>query len=262
MYNLFLDIGNTSIAMALYEYETLTETGRMPSDPTLSPDAYYTFIVSFLKPFNIQISEINDLVIASVVPALTETLSILWQTHEKKDPFIIHAGLKTNLQIELDDPSELGTDLLAGAVAAYAENPNTTTIIVDMGTATTMTIITKAGQFRGASIVTGLELMLRALIDNTALLSLPDNFARGDVKAIGVSTETAIESGIVYGYTGLVDNIIANMIHELETDDYKIITTGGQAPLIATRSKFLTNYEPNLIFKGMQIIYQKNNKND
>jgi len=258
MYELFLDIGNTSIAMGLYHDMALTETGRMPSDTSLSLDTYDKLMSDFLTTQGLTMSDLNELVIASVVPDLTNTFTLLWQQHKEKEPFIVHAGLKTNLQIALEEPTELGSDLLAGAVAAHEAYPQTSAIIVDMGTATTVMIITKDGAFRGGSIVTGLELMGRALIDNTALLSFTDRIERDDIKAIGTSTETAIESGLVYGYTGLIDNIISSMLAELETDEYKIVTTGGQAPLIAKRSKYLDNYEPNLIFKGMRIIYDMN----
>jgi type III pantothenate kinase len=258
MYDLFLDIGNTSIAIALYEGQTLQQTGRMPSDATLSQDTYENHITDFLAPYNITLKDINELVIASVVPTLTATLTAIWQTQHNNEPFIIDAHLKTNLKIELPDPNELGSDILAGAVAAHAAYPHTTKFIVDMGTATTIMIITPDGRFRGGSIVTGMELMLSALIDNTALLSVTANIGHADITAIGTTTATAIESGIVYGYTGLIDNIIANMLLELDTTDYKIIATGGQAPLIGGRSKYLDTYNPNLIFEGMQIIYEHN----
>jgi len=260
MYDLFLDVGNTSIAMALYEGKTLQQTGRMPSNVNLNQDEYKLYITDFLTQYDIALKDVHELVIASVVPTLTKTLTTMWHTMHDKEPFIIDARLKTNLQIELSDPTELGSDILAGAVAAHAAYPQTTKIIVDMGTATTIMIITKNGKFRGGSIVTGMELMLSALINNTALLSFTEGIASADIQAIGTTTKTAIESGIVYGYTGLIDNIISHMLIELDTTDYKIISTGGQAPLIAGRSKYLTTYDPNLIFKGMHIIYEQNKR--
>lgn len=260
MYRLFLDVGNTNIVMGLYQDETMVDSTRLATNTSQSMQEYRHLIDDFLATHQVAFTDLNDLLISSVVPQITQFMQKMWEQEHKKMPFILHAQLKTNLTLKLDEPATIGSDLLAGAAAAY-EKYQTNTFIVDMGTATTIMLVRADGVFSGGAIVAGIELMLHALINNTALLSFTEDINKEEhINAIGTSTETAIQSGIIYGYSGLIDNIIEKMLEELGTVDYQIVTTGGQAPFIMQYSKYLDAFEPYLIFDGMEIIYQLNNK--
>jgi len=257
MYNIFLDVGNTNIVVGLFQEKKLLHTWRIRSNEHKTADEYYSLFQDFLADYQITLQDITDLVISSVVPKITHTFSLLWNDYKKRDPFIIHAGLNTGLQIGLSDPHTIGSDLLVAAVSAY-HTYKKTCIILDMGTATTVTVVDQDGTFLGGSIISGLELTVNALLNNTALLTFTNSIDTASVKAIGNSTEAAIQSGIIYGYSGLVDNIIKHVIKELATDDYQILTTGGQANIIAKFSEYIQDITPNLLFDGMQIIYDLN----
>lgn len=251
---ILLDIGNTNIGVGLYDGKALLDSWRLRSDQKKTADEYYSLLQSLLATHNIAFKQVKDLIISSVVPKLTQTFTWLWTDRRNQLPFVIHAKLKTGVHVETD---EIGSDLLVAAVAAYHKY-HENCIILDMGTATTVTGIKADGTISGVSIISGLELTVNALLNNTALLSFTNNIDPTNVKAMGTTTETAIQSGIVFGYTGLVDNIIANFIKEMNVDSYKVITTGGQAQIIANFSQYIEKVDPDLLFDGMKIIYELN----
>lgn len=256
---LLLDIGNTNITITISQNNKAGDIWRLTTDINTPEKQYQQELLNLLMEQQITIDEIHDLIISSVVPTITDFFQNIWYTLTQKKPFIINAALLSNITIDLVNPEEMGADLLVAAVAAHAKY-QTTCIIVDLGTATTITVVTQDGHFLGGSIMLGIEKSLETLLHDTAQLSfVPQDDTH--IPAIGNSTQTAIQSGIVYGYGGLIDNTIAHIIQELPAHaDITFIATGGQAKYILPYSNYLQTIDDNLLFEGMLILYNLNNK--
>ena len=257
---ILLDIGNSRVSIALHNGTIIQATTSVASDKTLTLADFHKTMELFLQEYQLTITDINDFVISSVVPAMTAIFTAYTETYLGKKPFVITPDLKTGITIGLEVPEEIGPDLLVGAVAAF-EQYKTNCIILDFGTASTVTAIDETGVFLGGSILAGFELMMKALLGNTALLSFDQEINLDAVAAIGNSTEKAILSGMFYGYGGSIDNIVSNFIAELTAQgktDYVIVATGGLATFLQPLSKYINNIQPNLLFDGMLSIYQQN----
>lgn len=254
---LLFDIGNTTITIGLYRNDICKHSWKINTYTQRTADEYTVIVEAYLQKKGYTFSDIEDVLISSVVPQLEQTLKWFCENNDLGQPFIVSPSVKSTIHNKLENPNEIGSDLLTAACAAYKKYPSTTSLVVDFGTATTIMVVTENGDFLGGAIAPGIESSLQSLINNTALLTMPDA-GESSIHAIGNSTVSALQSGISFGYIGLVDNLIENILIELDTDNYKILSTGGQAQFISKKSKYDFIFEEHLIFDGLVQLYELN----
>jgi type III pantothenate kinase len=202
-------------------------------------------------------SDIKGIAMCSVVPPLTATFERLSQQYFKISPLVVAAGVKTGVRIRMDNPREVGTDRIANAAAAHHlyRGP---VIIADLGTATTFDTVSKDGDYLGGAIAPGIATAAEALFTQAAML--PRIELARPKHAIGTNTITAIQSGIIFGYVGLIEGVVARIQQELEEieEKAKVVATGGYAELIAKETSVIDIVNPNLTLIGLRLIYQMN----
>ena len=258
---LLLDVGNTNICVALYKEDKIVKTWRLQTDKNKTADEYAILLSNLTQSQQTNLVDIRRIIVSSVVPVITDKFIQLCENYGFNPPFIIKANLKSNLTVAIGSPDSLGSDLFASAVTARSLYPDKTTIILDMGTTTTVSVLSSEGKFMGGAITTGFEAMANALFSNAALLSQTTLSSKKKVNAIGFNTTDCISSGLLYGYAGMVDNIIYNTIKELaplKREDIEVITTGGQAQYIYEYSNYIDKISSDFIFIGMMLLYQMN----
>lgn len=252
---LAIDIGNTNITLGLFEDSILRMTGRIATDTKKTSDQYAIEIKDILTLHGEDISEIEDCIICSVVPivgsAVSSAVAMLCETV----PLMLGPGVKTGLNIKIDNPAQLGADLAAGAVGALAEY-TMPCIVIDMGTATTISVLDRNGSFLGGAIAAGMKLTLNALAEGTA--ALPSLSVGAPKTAIGHNTADCMQSGIVYGTAAMLDGMIERIEEELG-ESATVVATGGLAREVITYCKRDIIYNENLLLDGLRHIYEKNN---
>jgi type III pantothenate kinase len=251
---LAIDIGNTNITMGVFEGEELTITWRLATVAEQMPDEYGIVIVNLLKYQGIEERDIKDIAMCSTVAPLTPTFTELCQRYFNIKPFVVGSGIKTGVQIRFDNPREVGPDRITNAAAAHHLYPGPT-IVVDVGTATTFDVISKEGAFMGGAIATGIGTAAEALFQRTAALPRIELIAPGH--AIGTNTVSAMQSGIVFGYVGLIEGMVARIEKELgETPT--VVATGGYAHIIAKETNLINTINPDITLIGLRLIYEMN----
>ena len=251
---LAIDIGNSNIVVGAFEGEVLTFTARLATDTRLTSDQYAYEIKNILSLYGKHLSDIEDCIIASVVPNVQTAVCNALSTACEVVPMTVGPGIKTGLNIKIDNPAQLGADLVAGAVGAIAEY-TLPCIVIDMGTATTISVIDKNGSFLGGSIGAGVQLTLKALCENTAQLPYTDISAPKSV--IGTNTADCMKSGLIYGTAALIDGIVERMEEELG-EEASVVATGGLSRSIIKHCKTDIIYNENLLLDGLRIIYERN----
>lgn len=246
---LAIDIGNSNIAFGIYDQQWLNHW-RLNTVANKTSDEYEVLFRSLLANGQSDISQVSQVVVSSVVPSLRATFQRMIQRMFGKSPVFISAGLDTGIKVSIDNPHEIGPDLLANAAAGYSMFRNSC-IIVDFGTALSITIVGSDGSLLGGSIAPGLESAMKALSSNTAQLPFVELAAPGS--AIGKNTTHAIQSGIIFGYTGLVEHLIKCIKSELG-GDVKVVATGGLSDVIAPLTDQFDVLEPWLTLDGLRII--------
>jgi len=249
---LAIDVGNTNIVFAVHNGESWIFPWRFETHPTLPINQYEKFLRLNLMEHDILLEEIKHVVISSVVPQLTTTLVDLVKGMFVCPPLIIGPDVYDKLDIKLSNPLEIGTDLVANAVAAWARF-RSATIVVDFGTALTFTTINQQGTVLGVAIAPGLKTAVRALSSNTAKLpfvplELPES-------AIGKDTVHAIQAGILLGYTHMVEGMIARIKKELG-GEVKVIATGGLSSILHNLAEDFDIIDRTLTLDGMRLIYE------
>ena len=254
---LVIDVGNTNIVFGIYNGSELRYDWRIATDKDRTSDEYGLLFEQIFKYNGINISDIKDVVISSVVPPLMHTLPAMSRRYFKKEPIVIGPGIKTGINIKYDNPKEVGADRIVNAVAAY-EKYGGPLIIVDFGTANTFCYINKEGDYLGGAITPGIRISSEALFMRTA--KLPKVELLKPEKVIGRNTVNSIQSGLVYGYIGMVDFIIEKMMKEMNVEhkDIKVVATGGFSTLIASESKYIKIIDKMLTLDGLRIIYERN----
>lgn len=255
---LVFDIGNSDITMGLWEKESW-RVWRIPSRSD-QPELFYGIKVRdhFLEA-GLSVETVHTIVISSVVPALTDKIKNVVKSIYNREPIMLGPGIYEKLPIQVLNPYEIGSDLVSNATAAYFKWKRTC-IVVDFGTALTFTTVSGKGKILGVSIVPGLRTALRSLSQNTAkLFDVPLEMP---TSALGISTVTAIQSGIVIGYEGLVKHLVGTIRKELN-EDAPAIATGGLSFVITSLKGFFQSVEPQLTLDGLRIIGElMNGRND
>ena len=252
---LALDMGNTNVvAGCLGEDDRIFFTERFATDLNKTELEYAVVIKTILELHGINRDEIEGTIIASVVPPVTHIIKSALRKLLKCEPLVVGAGLKTGLNIHLDDPSTLGADLVVDSVAAM-NIYGTPSIVIDMGTATTMTVLNKEETYIGGAIFPGLNVSVEALAAGTSLL--PRVSLGAPKKQIATNTMDAIKSGIIYGEASRIDGMIDRFEKELGYNT-KVIATGGLASVIIPHCSHEIIIDPDLMLKGLKMIYDKN----
>lgn len=249
---LAVDIGNTNIVLGVLNGDEIITTGRLSTNIFETEVEYAMKISSFLKINNID--NITGAIISSVVPALIGTLKKAIKLITDISAMVVGPGIKTGLSIKIDDPSQLGADLVVGAVAAKEKYP-CPIIIFDLGTATTGSVIDKNGNFIGGIITNGVKSSLNALSSKTALLPQIDLTA--PKKIIGTNSVDSMKSGAVIGTAAMLDGFIDRFEEELG-EKASVVITGGLGKAVAKNCRHSVNIEDNLLIDGLKIIYGKN----
>ncbi len=251
---LAIDIGNTNLTLGVYDESVLLFTARLATDTCLTSDQYAVEIKDILALHDIDYRAIEDCIISSVVPtvasAVARAISLLCHIV----PLELGPGLKTGLNIKIDNPAQLGADLVAGAVGAIAEY-TLPCIVIDMGTATTVSVIDSEGQFLGGSIAAGVMLTLKALSENTS--QLPSINISAPPSVIGRNTVDCMRSGLILGTASMIDGLIERISEELD-EIPTVVATGGLSKEIITHCKSDIIYNENLLLDGLREIYEKN----
>ena len=252
---LAIDIGNTNITLGLFDDSVLKTTARIATDLGKTPDQYALEIKGAVELHGEEISQVEDCIISSVVPTVCSAVSAAVTLLCDTVPLVLGPGVKTGLNIKIDNPSQLGADLVAGAVGALNEY-TMPCIVIDMGTATTLSVLDKNGVFLGGSIGAGVALTLKALNQGTA--ALPAVSIAPSHSVIGSNTIDCLQSGLVYGTAAMLDGLIERMEEELGYSA-TVVATGGLSKEIIPLCRKDIIYNENLLLDGLRIIYEKNN---
>ena len=247
---LAIDIGNSNIVFGIHHENRWLNRWRIRTVSDKMPDEYAALFHNLFSNDGIVMEHIERTVIGSVVPPLLETFSSVIHSCMRHQPLIVAPGIHTGIRIRTDNPVEVGADLVANAVAAFYRFQSNC-IIVDFGTALTFTAVNKQGDLMGVAIAPGIKLAMDSLFKETAQLSLVK--LSPPPKAIGRNTTHSIQSGIMFGYIGLVESLVDRMSGELEGDS-RIIATGGYSQTFNTLTNRFDEIDPWLTLEGLKII--------
>lgn len=251
---LCIDIGNTNIKFGLYKGEKLVTHWRIFTDTSKLADEYAVLLLSLFASESISKEDIHGCAISSVVPELTIAFHDLVKRHLDLEAVIVGRVKKPILRINTDNPAEVGPDLIANAVGAISLY-GTPVIVIGFGTATTFSAVSKDKVFEGVAIAPGIGTGAEALFDAGAMLPAVDLHRPDHV--IGKNTILSLQSGLIYGFAGLVEGIVARMKIELG-GDAKVVATGGLANLISGEVNCIDAVEPELTLLGVRMIYEHN----
>jgi type III pantothenate kinase len=252
-----LDIGNTNIKTGIYDGREMAQYVRFSTDMRKTSDEYGLMLLQFLALRGIGADNIEAAVVSSVVPSINFTIEHMCRTYFDFDPLMVGPGVKTGLNIRYDNPREVGSDRIACSVAAH-ELYGGPVIVIDFGTATTFNAVSAEGEFLGGAIMPGIKLSTEALVANAA--KLPRIELTKPESAISRTTVGNMQSGVIFGFAGAVDNLAARMRAELGDPSAQVVATGGLARLIAPESKAISRVNGSLALEGLRIIYERNRK--
>lgn len=250
-----IDVGNTHIVLGCMEGDSLLFTARVHTDRAKTADEYALVFRNLCDLHQIDRQQVEGAVLSSVVSELTDTLCRAVELVIHHKPLVVGAGIKTGLNIKIDDPGQLGADLVVAAVAATAKHPKPL-IIFDMGTANTMSVIDGKGQFLGGAIMAGPRLSVDSLATSTSQLPRIDLDA--PPRVICSNTVQCMQVGAVYGHAAMIDGLIDRVEEELGERVGAVIATGGLSNLLIPYCKRKVILEENLMLDGLRIIYEKN----
>ncbi|MBR1811685.1 MAG: type III pantothenate kinase [Clostridia bacterium] len=252
---LTIDIGNSNITFGCHTGTRLTFTARIATDRGRTADQYGAEIIQILSLYHVNINEVTDAAISSVVPELTESLAYAAEKITKKRPLVVGPGVKSGLNIKIENPAQLGADLVCTAVGAVGRYP-LPCLILDLGTATKISVLDTDGAFLGCTISPGVMLSLNALSSGASLL--PSLYLDTPKTAIGTNTAKSMQAGIVLGTACMLDGLCARIETEMGKPAASIVATGGLAPRIVKFCDREITIAPDLILDGLMTIYHKN----
>jgi len=251
---LVIDTGNTNVTIGVFEGDNLRATWRIYTRLNQMPDEYAVMLLNLLRQEGLDIPDINEVAISCVVPPLRSTFNELFRKYFDITPLMVGPGIKTGIRIRIDNPREVGSDRIANATAAHTIYKDDV-IVVAMGTATAFDTVSKEGDYLGGAVAPGIAIAAEALFTRTA--ALPRVEWIRPKKAIGTSTVTAIQSGLIFGYAGLIEGIVTRIQDELG-EKAMVVATGGYAELVAGETKVIDTVNPNLTLMGLKILYEMN----
>ena len=255
---LAVDAGNTNIVLGCIIDNSITFTARIRTDRAKTEDEYALIFRNLFDLHQTDRHSFEGAILSCVVSELSDVLCAAIDTVIKKRPLIVGAGLKTGLNIKIDNPAQLGADLVVDAVAAISKYPKPLAIF-DMGTANTMSIIDGKGQFLGGAIMAGPRLSVDMLSSNTS--QLPRIELDAPTRVIGSNTIQCMQSGAIYGHASMIDGLIDRVEDELCEPLAAVIATGGMSSKIIPFCKHKIIVEEHLMLQGLSIIYNKNKRN-
>ncbi|MBR6756130.1 MAG: type III pantothenate kinase [Peptococcaceae bacterium] len=254
---LAFDIGNTNIVIGLFDGQELVANWRISSDRLKTVDEYGLLLEQLFQCSNHKRQDVEAMIISSVVPNLTGTIKSMAERYFNLQPIVVSSGIKTGLALRYENPKEVGADRIVNAVAAVARY-GAPLIIVDFGTATTFCVINEQKEYLGGAIAPGVNTSANALIERTA--QLPKVELTLPKTVIGRNTVNAIQSGLLYGYSGMVDGMVQRIAEELgyPLEKITVVATGGLANTIKEASQTIQVVDPYLTLDGLRILYEKN----
>ncbi|MBR3768329.1 MAG: type III pantothenate kinase [Clostridia bacterium] len=253
---LTVDIGNTNILFGLFHKEKIVLEARLASDTKRTKEQYALDIKGICNLKNISLDDVDGAIISSVVPELTNSIKDAIQILTPVSPLVVGPGVKSGLHIKIDNPVQLGADLVAGAVGAIEKFP-LPCLVMDLGTATKISVIDKNGAFLGCTISAGVGISLKALSGSAALLPTV-NLNLQECPAFGTNTVASMQAGIILGTAAMLDGLCERIEESLGYSVASIVSTGGLAQNITKHCKREVTYEPDLILYGLKAIYYKN----
>jgi len=251
---LAIDIGNTNIKIGIFDGDELKATWNIATGIHRTADEYGSVLLNLMERKKVSPSKITGIALCSVVPPLLPAFVELCRKYLDSEPLVVEAGVKTGMSIRLDNPREVGSDRVVDAVAAqhlYGKP----LIIVDLGTATTFSVVSQEGDYLGGAIAPGVVIATEALYTRTA--ALPRIRLSRPEQAIGRNTVAAMQSGIIFGHVGLIEGMIRRIEQELG-NKAKVIATGGQAYFLAQEIPVIEIVNPDLTLIGLRLIYEMN----
>jgi type III pantothenate kinase len=255
---LVLDVGNTNTVLGLYETTAhppkLRAHWRVATIKTQTVDEYGVLFRNLFSMEQLEAAAVRAIVVSSVVPPMDSTLRQVCERYFSVSPLFIEPGVKTGMPVKYENPAEVGADRIVNGVAAF-EKFGGPCLVVDFGTATTFDAISKKGEYLGGVIAPGIGISADALFERTA--RLPRVEIRKPQRVVGTTTVGSLQSGLYYGYLGLVDGIIERVVAELGTET-KVVATGGLAGLLSAGSKYITEVDDLLTLDGLRIIWERN----
>jgi type III pantothenate kinase len=251
---LTFDVGNTNIKFGLWAGDDILGDWRVNTKRDLSGDELGFMVDGFLKISNYSLSQIKDMVVSSVVPSMRPALERFSNKYLKKAPIFVEGHSQKMLKIDYSDPRQIGADRVVASIAAW-QRFKTSLVVIDFGTATTFDCISHEGVYLGGAIAPGFRLSAEALFQRAALLPKMESFYKAQ-SAICKDTVNGLNSGLVLGYTGLVEGLVARISNEMEVKP-KVVATGGLAGLFAIHSAVIEEVLPNLTMEGLKIVYDE-----
>jgi type III pantothenate kinase len=250
---LAIDIGNSNIVWGIFEGQTLRGHWRLATDQRRTEDEYGMLFLSLLERAGYHASQVTGAIVSSVVPVLTSTFEVMVQTYFLHTPVMVSPEIDSGLTLHYANPKEIGSDRIVNAAAAH-DRYHANLIIVDFGTATTFCVVTKLGEYLGGVIAPGLGISADALFARTA--KLPKVEILRPKSVVGKDTIAGIQSGLLFGYVGLVEGILHRMQQELAYS-CRVIATGGLATIIARETTSIHEVRPLLTLEGLELLYRR-----
>lgn len=255
---LTIDIGNTNIKYGIYKGKELVASFRVSSRISRTADEYGSVLVNLLDDRGIKKTDIDGIIISSVIPPLNYTICHMCEYFFGITPLMVGPGIKTGLNVKTDNPKEVGADIIVNSVSAFGKYGGPI-VVIDFGTATTFDIIDENCSLLGVVIAPGIKTSLEGLVNNTAQLPMIELDAPESV--IGKNTKSSMQAGIIFGFSGLVDNIINKIKRKLNKTELTVVATGGLGEIIAKEVKSITRVDRTLTLDGLRSIYDLNKEN-
>lgn len=252
-----IDIGNTNIKYGVFDGEKLIASFRVTSRHKRTADEYGSVLINLLSDRGIKKSEVDAIIISSVIPTLNYTVCHMCEFFFGITPLMVGPGIKTGLNVKVENPKEVGADRIVNSVSAYKKYGGPI-VVIDFGTATTFNVIDKKGSLIGGVIAPGINSALESLVGSTAQLPMIELVSPKSV--IAKSTETNMQAGIIFGFAGLVENIVRKIKLELGVEELNVVATGGLGEVIAKEVKSIKVVDRTLTLDGLRMIYELNRK--
>lgn len=252
---LAIDIGNTNIVVGCFDKDRILFVERVSTESTKTELEYAVSLKNVLEIYGIHPAQVEGGIISSVVPPLTNVLKASAEKIISGNVLVVGPGVKTGLNILMDNPASVGSDMIVDAVAAIEEYP-TPLVFIDMGTATTISVIDEEKRYRGGMILPGIRVSMDSLTSKTA--QLPHISMEPPKRLIGRNTVDCMKSGMIYGNASCIDGMIRRIRKELKREDITVIATGGLSKVILPYCEETIIFDNELLLKGLRLIYEKN----